>query len=178
MKRVLGVLLVVLGVSLVLLGLVFIMGAAGKLHRYVVAVVCLGLGGASAGLGVRLFRQADAASPEQLRAEILALARREDGEVAAAEIAAALGRRAAAADAVMQDLVEQGVCERRSSRGGDDYVFAALQPRLMVRRCQFCEAELPLQGELTRCPGCGGTIATRRETRSVAGAADVYRMDE
>jgi len=177
MKRVLGILLVLCGVSFVLLGLLFIVGAAGRTGRFVAAVVLLALGGAAAGVGVRLYKEAAADSPEQLRAEILDLARRRNGELAEADVAATLGRRAAGADAVLAAMVSEGICERRLAGGASYYLFSELQPRLLVRRCEFCQAELPLQQELTTCPGCGGTIKTQVESRSLAGG-DHYRMDE
>ena len=177
MKRIFAVLLTVVGISLVLLGLLFMLGAAGRIYRYVVAVVCLALGGALAGLGVRFFKQAEAASPEQLRAELLKLARRRNGEISEADVAAALGRRAPAAETELAAMVEQGLCRRRHAEGAVYYLFEELQPRLVVRRCEFCKAELPLESEITECPNCGGTIKTQVESRSLSGG-DHYSMDD
>lgn len=177
MKRLAAVLLCVLGIGLVLLGLLFLLGAGGRGYRYVIAVVCLAMGGGLAGLGVRLFKQADAASPEQLRAEILELARRKSGEISEDEVLASLGRRAAGAPAVLAAMVTEGLCERRTVRGAAYYLFPELQPRLLVRRCEYCNAELPLAGEVAECPNCGGTVKTQVESRSLAGG-EVYSMDE
>lgn len=177
-RRLLGVMLVVLGVSLVLLGLLFMLGAAGYLHRYVVAVVALALGGALAGVGVRAFKQAEAVSPERLRSELLGLARRHNGEISAAEVVAALGTRAAAAEAELAAMVAQGICKkRRLPTGAVYYLFEGLQPRLSVRRCDYCRQELPLESKLTACPNCGGTINTQVETRSLSGG-EHYKMDD
>ena len=177
MKRVLGILMVIVGVSLVLLGLLFIVGASGRAYRYIAAVIMLALGGALAGVGVRFFKHAEAASPEQLRAEILDLARRHNGEISEADVAAAMGRRASGADAVLEQMVCDGICDRRRRHGATYYLFEELQPRLMVRRCEFCKTELPLQEELTECPNCGGTIKTGVESRSLSGQ-DTYSMDD
>jgi len=177
MKRVMGILMVVVGVSLVLLGLLFIVGASGQAYRYIAAVIMLALGGALAGLGVRFFKHADAASPEQLRAEILDLARRRNGEISESDVAATLGRRADGADAVLAQMVRDRICDRRQRDGATFYLFEELQPRLMVRRCEFCKTELPLQEALTECPNCGGTIKTQVESRSLSGK-DAYSMDE
>jgi hypothetical protein len=177
MKRIFAVLLTVVGISLVLLGLLFMLGAAGRIYRYVVAVICLALGGAAAGLGVRFFKQAEAASPQQLRAELLKLAKRRNGEISEADVAAALGGRAPAAEVELTAMVEQGLCEQRRAEGAVYYLFKELQPRLVVRRCEFCRAELPLESEITECPNCGGTIKTQVESRSLSGG-DHYSMDE
>jgi hypothetical protein len=178
MKRLGGILLVVLGVGLVLLGLLFLMAAGGRSYRYLIAVVSLALGGALAGLGVRLFKRADAASPQQLRAEILALAEKHNGEISEADVEAALGRRARGAGAVLAALEGEQACERHFRDGRHYFVFQGLQPRLTVRRCEFCNTELPLQQELTECPNCGGTIKTQVERRSVSGGEELYSMDE
>ena len=177
MKRLAAVLLCALGIVLVLLGLLFLMGAGGRPYRYLIAVGCLATGGSLTGLGVRFFKQADAVSPEQLRADILALAQRRSGEISAGDVMAALGRRAAGAQAVLEALVAEGLCQRRSVKGAAYYVFQGLQPRLLVRRCEYCNAELPLAEETATCPSCGGTVKTQRESRSLS-AGDDYKMDE
>lgn len=176
MKRLIAAALTLLGIGLVLFGLLFMVGAGGRAHRYLIAVVSLAMGGALAGLGVRMFRQADSSSPEQLRADILELARREDGEVSEADVMAALGRRSIGAPAVLEAMVGEGLCERTRKQGATYYLFRQLQPRLLVRRCEYCNAELPLEQQITECPNCGGTLKTQVETRSLAG--DHYSMDE
>jgi predicted RNA-binding Zn-ribbon protein involved in translation (DUF1610 family) len=178
MKRLLGVLLVAAGVGLVVVGLLFLMAARGSGQRYAVAVVCLAVGGALAGSGVRLFKQAQAASPEQLRAELLALAAKGGGEISQAEIEGALGSRAAAAGAVLAALEAEGRCQRHAREGTSYFVFKELQPRLVVVRCEYCKAELSIseQATNTSCPHCGGTLKTQVESRSLSGGE--YRMDE
>jgi Zn finger protein HypA/HybF involved in hydrogenase expression len=177
MRQLGSVLFVLLGVGLVLLGLLFLMAAGGRPYRYGVAVVCLALGGALAGLGVRLFKQAQAASPEQLRAEILALARARSGEVSEADLAAALGTRAERARPVLAALEGERRCQRHAREGATYYVFPELQPRLVVRRCEYCQAEVSIAEEATTCPRCGGTIKTQVERKSLSGG-DAYSMDE
>jgi len=176
MRRLAGALLTAAGVALILFGLLFLVGAAGQARRIVVAMVGLGLGGAAAGLGIRLFRQAAAASPNQVRADILDLARRRSGEVALGDISAALGRRADVAREVVEALVAEGACTRHARSGSEYLLFRDLQPRLVERRCEYCEAELPLNQELEKCPNCGGTIATRVASRSL-GEGEHYSMD-
>ena len=176
MKKALGILLTIVGIALGLVGLLFIVGSAGRGYRLAAAAVMLALGAVAIGLGIRLIKQADAASPERLRGELLALAKREDGELAEAEIAAALGDHAARVDEQLLAMTREGICQRRQSGGSTYYVFPELQPRLVVRRCEFCQAELPLDRDVNECPRCGGTVDTRRETRALSGD-DVYSMD-
>ncbi len=176
MKRVAGILLVLFGVGLVLLGLMFLI-TGGKASRYLTAVAGLGLGGVAVGVGVRLYKKADASSPAQIRAELLALAGRHNGELSEADVAGGLGRRATLAEAELSAMVQQGLCRREDKGGAAYYVFEEMQPRLMVRRCEFCKAELPLQEQVSECPNCGGTIETRVERRSLS-EDDYYGMDE
>lgn len=173
MKRTIGALLVAGGVGLVLLGLLFLLGAAGQGSRYVIAVISLALGGLLMGVGLRIYRQGIAASPETLRAEILALAHRQDGEISWGEVEAALG---SGIGAVLQAMEEEGLCQCRRKDNATYYVFQSLQPRLMVRRCEYCKAELPFAEEVAACPNCGGTVKTQKESRSLS-SGDHYSMD-
>jgi hypothetical protein len=162
---------------MVLLGLLFLMAAGGRGYRYAVAVGLLTVGGALAGFGVRLFKQAEAASPEQLRAEILALARQRGGELGEADLQASLGTRAAGAAAVLTALEGARACRRLlDTSGRPRWVFDELLPRLMVARCEYCKAEFPLNDEVKECPQCGGTLKTQLERRALGDGA--YRMDE
>ncbi len=176
MKRLGAVLLVAAGVGMVVLGLLFLMAAGARPHRYAVAVGLLTLGGALAGVGVRFFKQAEAASPDQLRAELLALARQRGGELGEAELAAAFGARAAGAAAVLATLEQERACRRTLASSRPRWVFDELLPRLMVSRCEYCKAELPLNHELEKCPHCGGTLKTGLERRALDDGS--YRMDD
>lgn len=177
MRRALAGVLVALGVFFLLLGLLFLVGSAGKGRRLAVAVVELTMGAVVTGLGVRMWKRAEAETPERLRADILALARERNGEVAETDVAARLGDRLAAARPVLDALATEGLCERRSVGAAVHLVFPSLQPRLMARKCEYCGAELPISEELKSCPSCGGTVATRVVRRSVA-AGEVFAMDD
>jgi predicted RNA-binding Zn-ribbon protein involved in translation (DUF1610 family) len=177
MKRLGSLILTLVGIVLVLLGLLFLVGAAGKASRFVVAALSLGLGGVLVGSGARLFKQAEAASPGRLRSELLALARRRNGELSEADVLAALGPRAAGAAAVLAGLEAEGLCVGQRKDGAAYYVFASLQPRLTVRRCEYCKLEVSLAATETTCPHCGGSIKSQVESRSLSGG-QVYRMDE
>ena len=176
MRRVVGFVMVGLGVLLVALGLLFLVGAAGKTSRYVVAGTGLVVGAVSAAIGVALHRRADTESPLQLRAEILDLARRKNGEFSRADIAAALGARMPRAEPVLEELQRTGVCKPTDRDGQSYFVFASLQPRLVIRKCRFCTYEAPLGDGRAVCPNCGGALDTTRATRSVSGN-DEYGMD-
>lgn len=177
MRRLVGALLTLVGVALVLLGLLFLVGSAGQARRLAVAAVSLALGAVATGVGVRTVRRAAALDPERLEAEILALARRGNGEVAETEVQAILGDRLDAARPVLDRLLAAGTC-RRQVKGGTAYLlFPALQPRLQVRRCEYCGAELPVVDQVTRCPSCGGTVRAEVVQRSLA-AGETFAMDE
>ncbi len=162
---------------MVAIGLLFLVGAAGQAARYAVALLLLAAGAILIGLGVRLYKQAEAVSPEQLRGEILDVARRHNGEIAWADVEAALGVRARHATGVLDAMTAEGLCERLPKAGSWYYVFRDLQPRLAVRSCEYCGAQFRITDAATTCPSCGGQVKTRVESRSVEGA-DVYSMDE
>ena len=177
MRRLLCVLGTLLGIGLVTLGLLFVLGADGKPARYLVALLLLGLGGLLIGLGVRLFRKIDRWLPEQLEQEILALARARNGELAEEEIRAALGERFEAGRAALIRMRARGTCREEAGRGTVFLLFPGLLPRLIVRRCEYCGQELPLNDDHASCPHCGGTQKTETEAVSL-GKSDLYRMDE
>jgi hypothetical protein len=167
---------VTLGTILILFGLLFLVGSAGKARRLAVAAVSLALGGATAGFGIRAWRRADELLPERLEARILALAKREDGEISREEIDAALGWRAPFAGKVLDRLVLDGKC-RRIARGGTfHFLFPEIQPRLFLLVCEYCGAEYPLSSGVTSCPTCGGPVARRVVARSLAGG-ETFSMD-
>jgi hypothetical protein len=177
MKRLGTVILVLVGVALILVGLLFLMGAAGRGSRYAVAAVGLCGGALLVGLGVRFFKQAESASPEQVRADILDLARRRNGELGEADLAALLGRRSQmTAATVVQRMETEGLCRRQLKGTAPFWVFPDLQPRLVVVRCEFCNAEFSVAETATECPNCGGTLKSQVERRSLSDGD--YRMDE
>ncbi len=177
MKRAGAIFLIVFGVLLVLFGLLFIMGSAGRVYRFVIAAVSLALGGVLAGMGIRFFKQADMLLPEQLRAEIMQLAKERNGEVSEADIRAALGRRFPHADKVLGEMRVMNLCRLQKREGEIYYVFPDIMPRLTIRRCQYCGAELPLDEQLDACPNCGGSIKTNVEKLSLS-KEEFYNMDE
>jgi Zn finger protein HypA/HybF involved in hydrogenase expression len=175
MKRLLGTLVALAGLGSIAFGLLFLVGSRGETRLLVVGGVALVVGAVLAGLGIRWFRRATLESPEYIRAEILALARRRNGELSRADVAAQLGRRAHLAEAQLLALQGQGVCRAARKDGAEFYVFENLQPRLTIRRCEYCGAEVQLEHEATTCPSCGGTITTEVERLSLS---DGYAMDE
>lgn len=177
MKRILSVLFVVAGGVLFLFGLLFLVGASGHGSRYLVGAVGLAAGAVLLGFGIRWFRAADADSPEQVLTELLEAARKRNGELSELEIGAALGRRAALAAPLLEKLVAQRLCERKAAGAGVSYVFKDLQPRLFVRKCQFCGTETSIASQADKCPRCGGVFAASAERKDV-GDGGAYRMDE
>lgn len=173
MKTFAGVAAILLGVFLFLVGLLFLLASDGQLHRYVVA----GLGillGASAGMtGALLLFRAVLASPDRVRPALMALAKTRDGELTLVELQANLQSRAAVAEDILGQMLVSGECERR----GDTFLFPALQPRIVLRRCNHCGHEAPLASEDERCPSCGASMNVRRETRADADDG-LYGMDE
>ncbi len=177
MKRLGAVILVVVGIGLIALGLLFLIGAGGKAYRYAIGAAGLAVGAVAVGFGIRLFKQANQLTPDYIKAEILVLAERHNGEISESDLMAALGTRWPHALTPLSELLSKGTCRKRVVDGTDYYVFEDLQPRLTVRRCEFCDAEIPLDDTLTSCPNCGGTIKTGVQKVSLS-KDDAYSMDE
>ncbi len=177
MKRSGGAVLAFFGSCLILLGLLFVVGSDGQMRRLAIGCLGLTLGAVTAGLGVRMFKRADLESPEQLRAEILELARQRNGEISDSDVGAVLGRRRAPGMFVLETMVGEGVCRRAGHQGSTYFIFPHLQPRLMARYCQYCDAEFAISDESEDCPNCGGTLETRVAARSLSEGA-IFNMDE
>ena len=176
MKRLLAVLFVTLGGALLLLGLLFVVGAGGQIHRYLIAAAGLAVGAVLVGFGVRWFRAAEADAPEQVLAQILAAAGKKNGELSELELLAALGKRAVLAPPILEKLLAEKLCERQAKEGATFWLFRDLQPRLFVRKCEFCGAEMSIASAATKCPRCGGEVASAVARRAVSDGA--YKMDE
>jgi len=177
MKRLVAVLLFLVGLAALLFGLLFLIGSDGQSTRLMVAATGLIFGAALVGVGVRMFKQARREDPDFIKAELLTLAKREDGEISEHELRGALGARWSKAEAVLLALQADGTCQLGKTQGGAYYTFPHLQPRLAVRRCEFCQAELPLDDELVSCPQCGGSVKIGVKRVSL-GEGEVYSMDD
>lgn len=168
--------LVLVGSLCILLGLLFLIGSAGVVRRLIVAAIFLFAGGVLAGVGARAWRRADQLLPERLEAAILDAAKREDGEIAADELTAALGWRAPSAQPVLDELLARGVCRRSPREGKLYYLFTGLQTRLTLLVCEYCGAEYPLSSGTETCPACGGPVSRTLVTRSLSDGSS-FSMD-
>ncbi|MBW2702809.1 MAG: hypothetical protein JRF33_18460 [Deltaproteobacteria bacterium] len=177
MKRALSIILILLGLAALAFGLLFIVGAGGRLSRYVIAGLGLGLGALCLGFGARLARKLQMRTSAYIRAEVLALASRHNGELSQADLQAQLGERFPDGVPVLAQLQQAGLCRQTEREGKTFYVFPDMQPRLTIRKCEFCDAELPLDEQLSSCPNCGGSIKTRIERLSLS-KDEAYSMDE
>jgi len=113
------------GLGLVSLGLVqFALG--GRPHHYAIGVgLCL-IGVLVALLGVRFTRPPVCASPEALRQELLALARRRGGEIGELELHAELGFRAPEAELELLAMENEQACRRvMDAEGRSRWLFRA-----------------------------------------------------
>ncbi len=176
MKGLLLFLLTVFGIVLAGLGLLFLVASPGHAYRLAVAAVGLAGGAACIGAGIKGLRALARRSPEAVREEILAEARRRSGTVSETDLAALLGERWRVGDRQLRALMEEGACRRKVEAGSVLYLFPELQARMAVRRCEHCSAELPIGQEIATCPNCGGTLKTSVERVTVPG--DTYRMDD
>ena len=84
-----------------------------------------------------------------------------------------VGSAGGVAEEILGQMLVSGDCERR----GDTFLFPALQPRVVLRRCDHCEHEAPLASDDERCPSCGASMTVRRETKADADDG-LYCMEE
>lgn len=172
-----GMLLAGFGIVLIALGLLFLVGAGGQVRRMAIGLAGLGLGAVATGWGIRMIREADRWSPEQVRSEVMNLARLKNGEVSSGDVEAVLGRRKGVGIEVLERLSAEGVAEPGVRQGDRYFVFPHLQPRLTVRFCQYCDAEYPITEERENCPNCGGVLETRVARRSFS-EGEVFSMGD
>lgn len=174
MRYLVGVVLLGLALLLAALGMLFLLGADGQGHRFVIAAIGL-LAGASAAMGgaLMIWRGLQA-SPARVRRELLALAQARDGELRSAEVDGAFGFRAPIAHDVLREMTLAGDCRRAEGSDGS-YLFPALQPRLLLRRCDHCGHEAPLASDAEECPSCGATLNVKREAKEAD--EGLYGMD-
>jgi hypothetical protein len=177
MRRAAALFSILIAVFMILLGLLFLAGSAGQLRRVVIGVAGLGLGGVLAGTGVATLKRLEKESPEYIRAEVMALAKRRNGEISHEDLAATLGRRLAFSEPVMAALLTEGVCTRQAAEGSIFYTFPELQPRLMILRCAYCSTEFELVKGLDKCPNCAGPIEAKVASVSLS-EGEVFHMDE
>jgi len=172
MKTLIGVVAIGLGLLLLGFGLLFLLGAAGELHRYVVAALGVGFGLTSMMAGAWLITRAGHSAPERVRRELLALARSRDGLLTPDEIDAAFVDRSEVAGEILGQMVVAGDALRQA----EGFVFPAFQPRLVERTCPHCRYEAPLSSDASECPRCGAVLQTHRD----AGQAEdgLYGMDD
>ncbi len=172
-----AIILAVVGVVLIAFGLLYLVGAGGQMRRAAIGFIGLAGGALATGFGIRNYKRAELWSPEQLRADILDLAQRKNGEIATSDIEAKLGRRVRAVGPVLEKMALEGL-SRKAHQGGSDYfVFEHLQPRLMVRFCRYCDAEFPISEERDDCPNCGGVLDTQVARRSIS-EGEVFSMQQ
>ncbi|RLE22637.1 MAG: hypothetical protein DRJ65_13460 [Acidobacteria bacterium] len=170
-------LLAAAGIILIAFGLLFLVGAGGQMRRVAVGFIGLTAGALTTGFGIRNYKRAELWSPEQLRADILDLAQRKNGEIAMSDIEAELGHRVRVVGPVLEKMALEGL-SRKTHQGGSDYfVFKHLQPRLMVRFCRYCDAEFPISEERDDCPNCGGALHTQVARRSIS-EGEVFSMHQ
>ena len=172
MRTLIGVVAIGFGLLLLGFGLLFVLGAGGELHRYLVAAFGVGFGLTSMMAGALVIVRATRRNPDRVRRELLALARSRDGQLTPDEIDAAFGDRTEVAGEILGKMVVAGDVLRES----DAFLFPALQPRLVERTCPHCNYEAPLSTDTPECPRCGAVLQTHRDTQEAS--SDLYGMDE
>jgi rubrerythrin len=96
--------------------------------------------------------------PKRLEADVTRLAEQRQGNLAVADVMAALQLSQFQAQEALARLVRQRVCTIQPGPLGTRYLFEAFLPRQQVHRCPFCETQFAQPSDHNNCPNCGGKI--------------------
>ncbi len=139
-------------------GVLFLCAAISVPARWPLALVLLALGAGGAAWSAFAYRRWADRQPATLAAHITDLAARNSGEVAVAQVMASFAVSAAEAEAALQDLAEQGACQRETQGEQILFVFPAFKEHKVERRCKSCGSTFAVKEPLHKCPNCGGEL--------------------
>jgi hypothetical protein len=140
------------------LGTLFACAAIAVPARWPLAVILLGIGIGVAGWSTFSYRKWADAQPAVLAARITDLAASHQGEVALAQIMSAFNVTASAAQAGLDVLMDNSVCQRDRRHEQGVFIFPGLKEHKVERKCPFCGAAFPVKQPLHKCPNCGGNL--------------------
>jgi hypothetical protein len=163
MNRLLYLVVFVVSALLLALGLLFLCASSVSAGRAPLAIVLLILGAGGAAWSAFAYRHWAARQPGTLASRITELASQNHGEIAVAQVMAALNLPRDAVAAGLDRLVSDGQCHPEAREGGTVYIFPTLQQHKVVRKCAYCGNTFPVKEPLEKCPNCGGKLEMVKE---------------
>ncbi len=164
MKKVLGILVVLVSIPFLTLGIIFLIAAAGGSSgsRTLVGLALLAIGTALLVGGIRWLRRLAALSTEALKAGAVQMARRLGGELTVSQLRAEYHISQERAAEILEALAAEGSCERERRDTRVVYMFEGLGPSLSEKKCPYCGTELPVRIPVRQCPNCGAQLEIRK----------------
>lgn len=164
----------VIGLPGAVLGFLFLAAARGDSSRQATGIILVAAGIFLAAGGIFLFLKGMAMRPAGIRARLLKLARRGNGELTPEEITAALGD-SDAVRAEMNIFLRSGLAKETVKENRKIYLFSDFQHHLIMKACPYCGNDYPVRDDIERCPTCGGDLKLKSETTSLED--DPWYMD-
>ena len=163
MKRLGGIIVVIVAIVLITFGLIFLIGSGGKGSLVLAALAMLVVGGGFVVWAIRVFGRLARLDPKQLATDTVELAKRFGGEVTVAQVQAEFEVPGSLAAEVLEKMRGEGACviERRTDR--EVYVFKSLIPSKALKRCAYCGSEYSVKDARRECPNCGATLEIVKE---------------
>jgi len=169
-----GSLLSVIGILAGGLGFLFIAASSSEPARFGRGVAFLVAGGLMLLPGIFLFVKGLAALPGAIRARILKLARRRNGEITEEQVTGEIGS-SDAVTAEMNLLVRSGLAKEMVKEGRKHFIFSDFQHHLTMKACPYCGNDYPVREDIEQCPSCGGDLKLKKQGSS--GGDEPYYMD-
>ena len=163
MKRLGGIILVVIAIVLITFGVIFLIGSGGKGVLVLAALAMLAVGAGCVVWAIRVFGRLARLDPKQLTTDTVRLAKRFGGEITAAQVQAEFDVPGRLAAQVLEKLRSEGACvvERHADR--EVYVFKSLIPSKALKRCAYCGSEYSVKDARRDCPNCGASLEIVKE---------------
>lgn len=158
MKRLSGIIAVLVSIPFLTFGLLFLIAAMERSGRITVAAALLAIGAVLLFWGLASLRRQAEIRPQALATGAVAMARRLGGEVTVAQLQAEYRIPASLALEALERLRSAGQAQVEQREGRTVYVLRGLQPSPVTRRCPYCGSTLPVREAILQCPNCGAGL--------------------
>jgi len=175
MKKILGSLAIIFSILLIILGILFLIASGKGVNRFVIGLVMLVIAFFVFIVGMKLIKGVPVVlSPENLRFEIINLAKKFNGEIFLSQLYSMFGK-----DSnfllIIDQLVSEGVAEEILKDGGKVYLFKDFQSTMLIKKCPYCGNDYPVRDDVEVCPTCGGDL---KMLKNKVQSNDNFSLDE
>ena len=162
MKRLFAILSVLLSIPLYTFGVLFLIAATAKPSRALVGLALAAVATFLLVMGLRRLRRLAEITPDALRTGAINLAQRLGGEVTVAQLRAEYRISNDLATKTLEQLVNEGSCQREEREDRVVYVVTGLKPAMVEKVCPYCGTKLPVRSDLRKCPNCGANLELQK----------------